>query len=409
MKLSVIAFFKSYSLLFLSSMCLLFSVFYGCSDDGEDLPPTPIPYTTLIYMAADNTMDDDVDYSINQLKAGAKRSAGTVVVYLDRMNEAPRLFKITQTGEEVSLKSYEEENSANVETLVRVIEETKELVPAERFGLVLWSHSMGWVPNGYTRSSTRTIQQNKEEQPFPRTRYIGLDFHPGNATSDISIEIDALAAGLPDHVAEYIWFDVCLMGSVEALYELRNKSDYLIASPTEVLAEADYNASGIPYAKILPYMFGGVEELKQACNAYYHHYYNDMKYDVLRSATITLVDAGQLDALYEVVHEKLSGRLSEVGGMDVSGLQVYHTSDVPQVFFDLKDMLNKLQDADDALLETQLKKTIVYTAATPSFKDVIIDRNKYCGLSVYIPLKDWKEHTEYTYYFERLKWGRIYD
>lgn len=40
-------------------------------------------------------MDDDVDYSISQLKAGAKQSAGTVVVYVDRMNEVPRLFKIT--------------------------------------------------------------------------------------------------------------------------------------------------------------------------------------------------------------------------------------------------------------------------------------------------------------------------
>lgn len=151
MKPAVIAFFRGYNLLFLSGMCLLFFALTGCSDDDEDeLPPTPISYTTLIYMVADNTMDSDVDYSISQLKAGAKRSAGTAVVYVDRMDEAPRLFKITQAGEEVLLKNYEEENSANVETLVRVIEETKELVPSERFGLVLWSHSMGWVPSGYS-------------------------------------------------------------------------------------------------------------------------------------------------------------------------------------------------------------------------------------------------------------------
>lgn len=407
MRPAIIAFFRSYNLLFLSGMCLLFSVLTGCSDDDDDeLPPTPISYTTLIYMAADNTMDSDVDYSISQLKAGAKRSAGTAVVYVDRMDEAPRLFKITQAGEEVALKSYEEENSANVETLVRVIEETKELIPSEKFGLVLWSHSMGWVPSGY--SHTRSVWQDKEEQSFPRTRYIGPDFHPGNVTADVTIEIDALAAGLPDHVADYIWFDVCLMGSVEALYELRYKSDYLVASPTVVLAERSYDASGIPYAKVLPYMFGGVEELKQACNAYYQHY-NGMKYDVLRSATITLVDAAQLDGLYDVVHGVLSGHLADAAGMDVSGLQVYHTSDVPQVFFDLKDMVNRLKNTDDALLETQLGKTVVYTVATTSFKDVVIDRNKYCGLSVYVPLKKWKENTEYQYYFESLEWGRIYD
>lgn len=68
---------------------------------------------------------------------------------MDREGETPRLFSITQQGGEVPLKSYAEENSANPETLARVISEAKELVPSDRFGLVLWSHSMGWLPGGY--------------------------------------------------------------------------------------------------------------------------------------------------------------------------------------------------------------------------------------------------------------------
>lgn len=407
MKPIIIVFFRPCKQLFLSGMCLLLSVFTGCSNDKEDLPPAPVSYTALIYMIADNSMDSDVDYSISQLKAGARHSAGTAVVYVDRLNEAPRLFKITQAGEEVPLKSYAEDNSANIETLVEVIEETKKLVPSEKFGLVLWSHSMGWLPNGY--SSGLRMTRGKAEQDFPRTRYIGPDFHQGDVpTSDNMIEVDELAESLPDHVAEYIWFDVCLMGCVEGLYAVRNKCNYLIASPTEVLAEADYDASGIPYAKVLPYMFGGAEELKQACRAYYNHY-NGMKYDVLRSATITLVDAKQLDGLYDVVHGILGGHLSEVESMDTSGLQAYHTKDVPGVFFDLKDMVNRLKSTDDAILEAQLEKTVVYTEATVSFKNVAIDRNRYCGLSVYVPLRKWEKNAEYKYYFESLEWGRIYD
>ena len=407
MKPIIIVFFRPCKQLFLSGMCLLLSVFTGCSNDKEDLPPAPVSYTALIYMIADNSMDSDVDYSISQLKAGARHSAGTAVVYVDRLNEAPRLFKITQAGEEVPLKSYAEDNSANIETLVEVIEETKKLVPSEKFGLVLWSHSMGWLPNGY--SSGLRMTRGKAEQDFPRTRYIGPDFHPGDVpTSDNMIEVDELAESLPDHVAEYIWFDVCLMGCVEGLYAVRNKCNYLIASPTEVLAEADYDASGIPYAKVLPYMFGGAEELKQACRAYYNHY-NGMKYDVLRSATITLGDAKQLDGLYDVVHGILGGHLSEVESMDTSGLQAYHTKDVPGVFFDLKDMVNRLKSTDDAILEAQLEKTVVYTEATVSFKNVAIDRNRYCGLSVYVPLRKWEKNAEYKYYFESLEWGRIYD
>lgn len=400
--------FKSYIAFLLSGMCLLFSL-SGCSDDDEDLPPAPISYTTLIYMMADNSMDSSVDYSINQLKAGAKHSAGTAVVYVDRMDEAPRLFKITQAGEEVPLKSYEEENSASVETLVRVIEETKELVPSEKFGLVFWSHSMGWVPSNYTHNRTRALWGIKTEQEFPRTRYIGPDFHPGAIpTTDTMIEMNELAEGLPDHVAEYIWFDVCLMGSVEGLYAVRNKCDYLIASPTEVLAEPDYDASGIPYSKVLPYMFGGSEDLKLACQAYMSHY-NGMKHDVLRSATITLVDAHQLDGLCEVVHGILGGHLAEVGNMNTSGLQVYHTKDVLQVFFDLQDMVNHFKSTEDAQLEMQLQKTVLYKAATAKFKDLPIEQSKFSGLSIYIPLEQWKAHNEYKFYFDSLEWAGVYD
>jgi len=164
MKPIIIVFFRPCKQLFLSGMCLLLSVFTGCSNDKEDLPPAPVSYTALIYMIADNSMDSDVDYSISQLKAGARHSAGTAVVYVDRLNEAPRLFKITQAGEEVPLKSYAEDNSANIETLVEVIEETKKLVPSEKFGLVLWSHSMGWLPNGY--SSGLRMTRGKAEQDF---------------------------------------------------------------------------------------------------------------------------------------------------------------------------------------------------------------------------------------------------
>lgn len=403
---SAIVFFKSYAISFLSGACLLFSL-SGCSNDEEELPPAPISYTTLIYMMADNSMDADVEYSINQLKSGAKHSAGTAVVYVDRINEAPRLFKITQAGEEVPLKSYGEENSADVETLVRVIEETKELVPSEQFGLVFWSHSMGWLPNGY--ASDLRMTRSKAEQEFPRTRYIGPDFHPGDVpTSDNMIEMDELAEGLPDHVADYIWFDVCLMGCVEGLYAVRNKCDYLIASPTEVMAEADFDASGIPYSKVLPYMFGGAEDLKRACEAYISHY-NGMKHDVLRSATITLVDAAGLDGLYDVVHNIVGGHRAEVGQMNVSGLQVYHTKDVPQVFFDLQDMVNHFKLTEDAQLEVQLQKTVLYKAATAKFKDVTIDPSKYSGLSTYIPLDKWKNNNEYKYYFESLEWSQIYD
>lgn len=385
--------------------CLLCLSLASCSDEEEIVPPAPVSFTTLVYMAADNSLDSEVDYSIAQLKEGARRSAGTAVVYVDRLNASPSLFKITQQGEIVPLREYGEENSACTETLVRVISETKQLVPAERFGLVLWSHSMGWLPIGY---STDTYSASRlSGRTFPHTRYIGLDQHPGNG-SGFTMEIDALADDLPDHVAEYIWFDVCLMGSVEALYELRNKSRYLIASPSEVLAEAAHDASGIPYAEVLPYLFGGEEELRQACHAYFGHY-SRMGQEILRSATITLVDADRLDALYNAVRTVLRGRLRDMGRLDTQGLQVYHTGNVPQVFFDMRDVLQRLEGQADATIEARLQHAVIYKAATEKIiKEVEVDPEKFSGLSMYVPLDRWKDNYEYGYYFGSLEWAGVY-
>ncbi len=375
----------------------------GCGDDKE--LPDSTSATVLIYMAADNSMDSDVDYSLEQLKTGAKNSNGTTVVYLDREDEAPRLFEITHDGEEVLLKSYDEENSASAETLSRVISETKELEPADRFGLVLWSHAMGWLPYGY---SSTTLSARKSGTSFPRTRYIGIDNHPGDDTSGSKVmEITDMANEIPEGTAEFILFDVCLMGSVEALYELRHICNYMIASPTEVLAEADWDASGMPYDEVLPLLFGDEEDLAKACLKYYNHY-NGMSSEILRSATISLVDANQLDVLYNVAASILEGKLSQAASLDVSGLQVYYTSSVPHVFFDLGDVIQQLStDSEYATFEEQLNNTVLYKAATSEFIDLTIDPGHFSGLSSYVPLSKWSGNTEYAYYFT-LGWSGVY-
>ena len=395
---------KSFLFFCCTLFCSLF-LFTACSTDEDDEPVIPVSYTVLIYMAADNSMDSEVDYTLQELKEGMKRSGGSTVVYLDRAEEAPRLFQITADGEEVALKDYAEENSASAETLARVITETKELVPSEAFGLVYWSHSMGWVPSGYSKD---TRASDAVQASFPRTRYLGMDLNQASGTSGLTLmEIDDMAAALPDHVVEFMLFDACMMGSVEALYQLRNKCHYFIASPAEVLMEADYDASGMPYSKLLPQLFGGKEELAEACQKYYNHY-NGMSAKILRSATIALIDAQQLDGLYATVGSILNSRLSALQNLDTDGLQVYHRGSLPKVFFDLADVMKQVSTtAQYQAFETQLEQTVLYKAATEMFASDLTLAS-YSGLSVYVPLSKWSENTEYTYYFSSLDWSKVY-
>ncbi|MEA5081864.1 MAG: clostripain-related cysteine peptidase [Dysgonamonadaceae bacterium] len=383
---------------YLYSLFVLVLLFTGCRRD--DVPET---YTILIYMAADNSMDVDVNYTIEKIKEGAVGSNGTTVIYLDRKGSGKtRLFKIDNKGVETLLKEYPEENSASTTTLSRVINETKQLVPADKYGFIFWSHSMGWYPalNGVaTRSAPKEYT------------YIGIDDTPATGTGISFMEVDEIADAMPNNMFEYIWFDVCLMGSVDGLYEFRNKADYLIASPTEVLLEATHDASGVPYAKVMKYLFGGKEELINACKIYYDHYTNLTADEIYRSATIVMVDAKELNGLYFETRKLLSRKLTDVQNMNIEGIQVYHTRHIPQVFFDYAEFMKRITTAQQyTAVDNQLKKTVVYKNATPDFiNQVIIDPAKYSGLSVYIPLAIWQNENPYKYYFNLLEWSGVYN
>lgn len=378
----------------------------GCNDNEPDAPVS-VPYTLLVYMAAEEKkMTSEVSYTLDQLKAGIKESTGTVVVYLDDRDALPRLFRIDSEGNEILLKSYPEQNSAEAGTLATVIQDTKQEVPNERFGLILWSHAMGWLPINH--SSTKSAELKKGEAvDFPHTRYFAIDEQTGTQGGSRVMEIDQMAKALPDRTAEFILFDVCLMGNVEALYQLRHTCDYFIASTAEVLAEAGYEASGMPYEQVLPKLFGTKEDLADACRIYYNHY--NAKSGQLRSATISLIDARELDALYGVCREILQGKLSEVENSDVSSFQIYHTKNVPAVFFDLADYIRaNSTDVQYNAFTAQLNRTVPYKAATAKFIDFTIDPAHYSGLSVYVPLSRWKSTPEYAYYFSSMLWSQLY-
>ncbi|MDD4190916.1 MAG: clostripain-related cysteine peptidase [Mangrovibacterium sp.] len=386
-------------------------LFTGCwwKHGGEDKEP----YTILVYMAADNSLDGQVDYSLNQLKQGIRNSNGTVVIYLDREDDAPRLFKLSPEGQEIGLKDYLEENSADASTLARVINETRELVPSEKFGLVIWSHSMGWVPDGYGQQAR--ITSFRANRNYPRTRYVSTDTNTGGSGSG-ALEIKDMAAKLLPGTASFILFDVCLMANVEALYEIRHACDYVIASPTEVLAEAQYNASGMPYAKVLPLLFGDVSDLAEACETCYNYYKNlyvggvDIdEPEMLRSTTISLIDMKELDGLYSTVKGILNGKLSQAEVLNVGGFQTYHTISAAPVFFDMGDVVGALSNTAQSLdFQSQLNRAVLYKAATEKFIYITIDPEHFSGLSMYVPLTKWKLNKEYTYYFG-LDWAGVYE
>jgi hypothetical protein len=238
-------------------ICFIASVLFiaSCSDIDEELTSQTVSRTLIVYMAADNDLAADAFADLEEMKQGFSETGANLIVFIDPKDENPYLLEI-HPKEETFIQSYSELNSADPNTLKAIIEAIINKYPAEEYGLILWSHGTSWMPAG---NSLRSFGKDN-----------------GN-----EINIPDLAKALPIRF-NFILMDACLMGAVEVAYELKDKTDYFIASSTETIY------TGFPYDKIIPELLKPQINFK-AVAQHYFEYYNAMR-GAYRSATISVVD-----------------------------------------------------------------------------------------------------------------------
>lgn len=376
---------------FLFLYCFIFICFLlaGCSKE-EDEPVES--RTVLVYLAADNNLNQDGYDNIELMLKGWRDYNGHLVIYFDSSDRVPELLTL-EKGEDGKvhkrvLETYPEENSASGKTLARVISDTKRLFPAESYGLILWSHGMAWLPESFYFPEFFGRMGVRE---YPRTKYFGQDYHRGDSDESSYLDIHVLAEVLPDSGFHFILFDACFMASVEVLYELRNKSDYIIASPAEVLA------AGFPYDKILPYLWGGEEDLKQICREFYDLYHAQS--GDYQSATVSLTRTAELESLADITREILRGKTTNgiVPEVSVAGVRRYEiSSNLPRVFYDFGEFVCSQATAGQlSAFDAQVAKTVIFKKATEQFFGEPIPAGEYSGLSSYIPLQRWASMNPY--------------
>ncbi len=286
-----------------------------------------------------------------------------------------------------TLKTYPPETvSASPETIFKVLSDIKTLFPSKSYGMLFSSHATGWIPAGYRTDSERSaglfsipasaaVEESTGE--FPLTKSVGAQYYrKGSTTYAEEIDIREFAAAIPMKM-DYMIFDACLMGGVEVAWELKDVCDYLVVSPTEIIAD------GMVYSSMLRHLLSGSKpDLKALCEEYFDYY--DSQSGAYRSATISLVDCSGLNMLAKVCAGIISAHREEFDAIDRSGVQPYFY-DRKTWYFDLHDAMMQLEPSayELASLEGALENCISYHAETESFFNLSLDR--CCGLSVYLP------------------------
>ena len=246
---------KRFCVLILAAFCLTSCHWFEPS--GKDRQ------ALLIYLAGNNSLSAEGEadlYDIEQswLPSVRDKDKGVLIFYhfSDGVPTLSRFYKDRSdvTVEDV-IKTYPTStNSASAATLATVLADAENAWPAERHSLILWSHGSGFLPEGYY------AQPKEMAAPGDRLTDAGPDPYAwmvkaGDGSKSFGedhgseMDIKEVSQALGVNKYEFILFDACLMANVEIAYELRNNCDYLLFSPTEILAD------GFPYEKMVQPVF----------------------------------------------------------------------------------------------------------------------------------------------------------
>lgn len=328
------------------------------SEDEEGLSANSTDGVFIFYLGGNNNLSDEVFdkiESINQAYNIDKNISQKIIILYSTQQEYPSLVEVTSGKNEAILKkikNYKYANMADPLFFTNFLIEIQDLYPARQYGLILFSHSSGWIP------------QNTLTEPRKSSRSILND-------NGDEMEMIDFAKSIPPKMFEFIIFESCFMSGIEVAYELRNKTNYIVASSTEIISPGFTSI----YPNSLQHIWKNTPDLISFAKDYFY-YYNSLE-GLFRSATISVIDTRQLEALASYINAINTNEETPLNNLQHFD-RIYK-----KLYFDFQDYYSHfLDEKGNEILHNYINSCVVYKANTDYF---IRERiNKHCGLTTYI-------------------------
>ena len=321
-----------------------------------------IDRVVLVYLASDNSLSIEGYQKLEALSLWAGKPGCKLLVYLDALDATPRLIELSGKGERKIIKTYPELNSAEVETFRQILSDVQTSYPSSSYGLVLFSHASGWLPEGALLSP--------HSAPV-KLRSVAVD-------GQTEMELIKLTAAIPDNSFDFIVFEACFMSGIEVAYQLKDKTDYILASSAEILSPGFTPV----YSSAISQLFEGptgLEGFGKAAFAYW-----DTQSGSYRSMTLSLIRTDGLQPLAHFIGEN-ANTTKQITLTDIQHFDRYASY---RLFFDFEDYYSQLLDpVKQDRLSQLVNECIVWKASTSDFmigyNGIKID--KHSGMTLYIP------------------------
>lgn len=364
----------------------------------------------LVYFAGNNSLAAEGASDYNSIKQNwlptTRGSEKVMLVFHHFKDETPVLVRLSKdrrgnTVEDI-IKEYPfDTHSADARTLETVLADAEAAWPSAHHGIVLWSHGSGFLPPGYyinPQERAKGDPVSEEADPYAflvKAGGDGLKSFAQDEEQNIEMDLIDLRKALSRFHYDFIAFDCCLMANVELAYELRNTSDYLIFSPTEIMSD------GFPYDVMVQTIFSQQPEaaMRSIAQSYMAHYRSFS--GVYASATISVVRTAGMQALANACQTVFRNHQDQILMLDRSHVQPYFRYN-KHWFYDIDDFVQQVaDDGEYQAFNRALNQAVIYRDATDYFLDLEISH--YSGLSIYIPRR---EYTVLNNYYKTLAWNQ---
>ncbi|MDH6303493.1 hypothetical protein M2459_000574 [Parabacteroides sp. PF5-5] len=345
---------------YLYCLIVFLFAFTSCSDKAEEPDLSP-KRTVLVYVVGSN-LTGNINENIRDMISVAtpeNLNGGHLVVFFSTSKDKAELYEIKTDENGVVGKSmiaeYEGKSAIAVETMNEIVDKVVSMYPSDGYGMIFSSHGTAWLPTNYS-----TMLRSFGEE------------------SGKNMEIYELKEALSGFHFDFLLFDVCSFGAIECMYELKDRADYIVSSPSEILR------AGFPYAKILPCLFTTEADL-QGVVAGFKEYYVPSSY-----GNVSVVKTEALDELATIVKEIMAA----VGEEDLLSLplsDIQYLSYLPYAptkLYDLSAYIREIATVDQyARFTACLDKIVVNKYSS----DVVVCQNgyekipieEYSGLTIY--------------------------
>ena len=152
----------------------------SCHDELE-LPKTTWKRVVVVYIMGENSLSTYAQRDLNEIRSAMKTIPDScqLVVFFDnsRNNEYPQILTFDKSGEKTLFAYKIDPLSTDSATLRQVLRTVTKESPADQYGLVMWSHGSGWLPqqprysigvdNGKNSFSNIGTEMEIPGNPFP--------------------------------------------------------------------------------------------------------------------------------------------------------------------------------------------------------------------------------------------------